>query len=97
VLSIIAAVPRDAVKITGTLKTFDGHGETGGVVHRRFCGDCGSPIMSEIPREPSLGVAYIKAGTLDDTSGLAPAAHIWASSAQEWFPFPEGAVKVDKQ
>jgi hypothetical protein len=96
-VSIIAAVPRDSVKITGTLKTFDGTSEKGEVLYRRFCGDCGSPIMSEIPRAPSLGVAYIKTGTLDDTSDLAPAAHLWASSAQHWFPFPDGAVKIDKQ
>jgi hypothetical protein len=97
VMSVIAAVPRDAVKVTGTLKTFDGQSETGDVVYRRFCGDCGSPIMSEIPRGQSVGLAYIKAGTLDDNSGLLPAAHVWASSAQDWFPFPDGAVKIDKQ
>jgi hypothetical protein len=97
VLSVIAAVPLDSVSVTGSLKTYVSHGETGGEVLRRFCGDCGSPIMSEIPREPFMGMAYLKAGTLDNTDDLAPSAHLWTSSAQHWFPFPEGCVKIDKQ
>jgi hypothetical protein len=96
-MSIIAAVPRDALTITGELTTYQGTGESGGPVFRRFCGTCGSPIISEIPGPQTEGMAYIKAGTLDDTSGLTPSAHIWASSAQDWFPIPKGAVRVEKQ
>ena len=33
----------------------------------------------------------IAAGTLDDTSWLAPKLHVWAGSAQGWLKLPEDA------
>ena len=62
---------------------------------RKFCSTCGSPVVTEIPAMPDM--LFIKSGTLDDTSGAAPAAHLWTTSAQKWFAFPEGAAKVDRQ
>jgi hypothetical protein len=45
--SIVVAVPRGTLKIAGqTLKTFDDVGESGLPVRRKFCGSCGSPIVS---------------------------------------------------
>lgn len=97
ILSVISAFPMESVTINGTLKTFHGTGESGGTVLRKFCGECGSPVLSEIPQAQFASMYFIKAGTLDDTSGVTPSAHLWTSSAQDWFPFPEGAVKVEKQ
>lgn len=97
VLSTIAAFPKDSVTISGEPKVFHGKGESGRTVLRKFCGDCGSPILSEIPQDSFADMYFVKAGTLDDTSGLTPAAHLWTASAQDWFPFPEGAAKIGKQ
>ena len=80
--SIIVGVPSESVSITGTLKTFDDRGDSGGIVHRQFCPECGSPIFSLIPDMP--GVNIIKAGTLDDVSGLAPQMQVWCQSAHPW-------------
>lgn len=96
-LSIIAMVPRDAVQITGTLTDFHDKGDSGGSVIRRFCGTCGSPVISDIPQEAVKNFVFIKTGTLDDTSDLAPATHLWTNSAQDWFAFPDDAVKVPQQ
>ena len=96
-LSTIAAFPKDSVTISGEPKVFHGKGESGRTVLRKFCGDCGSPILSEIPQDSFADMYFVKAGTLDDTSGLTPAAHLWTASAQDWFPFPEGAAKIGKQ
>ena len=56
--------------------------DTGQEVARRFCRDCGSPIVSLPEAMPE--VAFIKAGTLDDTSWLEPQLHVWCESAQPW-------------
>ena len=67
---MIVAVPKDSLTIAGqTLKTFDDVGESGLPVLRRFCGKCGSPIVSHVEAMPDL--AFIKAGTLENTSGSA--------------------------
>lgn len=96
-LSIIARVPRGAVKMTGVLTDFHDTAESGGAVIRRFCGKCGSPVLSEIPQEPWNAFLFIKTGTRDDTSGLSPASHWWTSSAQDWFIFPDDAVMMERQ
>ena len=66
----------------GALKTFNDLGDSGQTVYRRFCPECGSPILSEADALP--GVAIIKAGTLDDTSWLKPGMEIFCDSAQPW-------------
>ena len=80
--SIVVAVPKPALTINGTLKTYADRGDSGKGVSRRFCPDCGSPILSEVEVMPDL--AIIKAGTLDDTSWLQPAMEIFCDSAQPW-------------
>lgn len=82
--SIIVAVPRDALRIEGeSLSTFTTVGtDTGKEVARQFCRECGSPVVSLGEAMPQ--VAFIKAGTLDDTSWLDPQMHIWSDSAQPW-------------
>lgn len=92
--SLIVAVPEDAVTIENdeTLKTFNDAGESGQAVRRRFCGACGSPIMSLVASVP--GMAFIKAGTLHDRSWLKPTMHIWCDTAQPWYAIPEEAQQI---
>ena len=80
--SIIVGVPKSALSMTGTLKTFNDSGSSGKPVHRNFCPDCGSPITTDVEAMPDL--VFIKAGTLDDTSSLVPTMEIFCSSAQLW-------------
>lgn len=76
------AVPRQALSILGTLKTYAHTGGSGKAVHRRFCPDCGSPVITEADALPD--VVIIKAGTLDDTSWLKPTTEICCADAQPW-------------
>lgn len=92
--SVVAAFGENDVKITGDMKTYRNIGSSGGEVQRRFCGECGSPIVS-VPSN-SQGMVFMKAGTLDDTSILAPMVHIWCDSKHGWFNLPEGAVTFPK-
>lgn len=54
-----------------------------------FCGDCGCRLYGERDERPDA--MSVRAGTLDDTSWLRPAAHIFTRSAQPWETF-EGAA-----
>ena len=71
-----------------SLRSWETRGDDGGIKRCHFCPDCGTRIMhsSDNPDE----TVSIKAGSLDDTSGLQPIAHIWLSSAQPW-------VEIDRE
>jgi len=93
--SINLAVPRASLRIEGrTLKTFHDLDEIGQPVQRLFCGNCGSPIVSYSDGLP--GVAFIKAGTLDDTSWLKPTMEIWCETAQPWVPIDPSRTRADR-
>lgn len=51
-------------------------------VTSRFCGDCGGRLFGERARRPEI--VNLRAGTLDDTSWMVPAAHFFIRSAQAW-------------
>lgn len=81
--STVVLAPNPAVKITkGQPKAYSVKAESGNTVTRKFCGECGSPLFSELSASPALMV--IKAASLDDPSGLKPAMNIWTDSAQPW-------------
>ena len=92
--SVNVGVPKSALTITGELKTYIDHGDTGRAVLRRFCPQCGSPILTEIEADPSL--AILKAGTLDDVSAIHPQRHIFCASRQTWAPLPDGVPAFDR-
>ncbi len=49
---------------------------------RWFCGRCGSPLYSEVDGSDLLRV---RAGAIDDGSGLAPVAHIYVTGKAPWY------------
>ena len=80
--SILVAVPKGALNIEGELSAYNDQGSSGQAVIRKFCGKCGSPILSDVAALPTMD--FLKAGTLDDTSWLKPEAQLWCDSAQSW-------------
>lgn len=80
--SVIIGVPEAALSYEGEVKTYADKGDSGSAVDRQFCGNCGSPLFSIVASAP--GMIFIKAGTLDDTSALKPAMHIFTKSKQPW-------------
>jgi hypothetical protein len=90
--SPLVAVPKGTLDMDRTLlSTFDDVGESGLPVKRHFCSKCGSPITTDAAAMP--GLEWIKAGTLDETSWLNPAVHIWCDSAQAWTIISESSAK----
>ena len=94
--SIIVAVPEGSLTFEGqdSLGEYLDQGETGGAVRRRFCRNCGSPLLSLVESVP--GVGFIKAGTLDDRSWLAPTMHIWCDTAQPWVNIDQEMVQFPR-
>lgn len=82
--------------ISGDIKTYEDKGRTGDAVYvlRKFCGNCGSPIVSEL-MEPE-GVVAIKVGTLDDTSDITPDVQAWCDDKQSWVNL-EGISAMDRE
>ena len=78
--SPVMFVPVEGLEfIKGKTKTLRVQGTTGNMQSRHFCGDCGSPIMTQPDARPEIRT--LKAGTIDDPSWLEPTAHIWVASA----------------
>ncbi len=71
-----------SVTIRGTLTDYRSIADSGTIMHRRFCGTCGTPLFSEAESRPHL--IFIRAGTLDEPHLARPSATIWTSRAPPW-------------
>ena len=94
--SVIVGVPSKAFTVEGsTLASFktvsEGYEST---TERHFCSACGSPIFSIIESMP--GVAFLKAGTIDNTSWFEPTVEIWTRSAQPWAPHFANTTRYER-
>lgn len=86
-------VPPDSLTITsGALTRYEDTAESGNTVSREFCNQCGSALVSR----PGPHMLVIKAGSLDDPSGLKPFMSIWEGSAQPWALKCEGIPSFEK-
>ncbi|MFQ4144746.1 GFA family protein [Chlorogloeopsis sp. ULAP02] len=74
-------VPQSAVTITGEVKYYEVIGDSGNIVGRGFCPNCGSRLFSKPPIPEFMG---IMAGSLDDPSWFRPTMDIYTASAQPW-------------
>jgi hypothetical protein len=69
--------------------------ESSSVVQRFFCGECGSPIYSQVPAQSDT--AYLKTGILDDTSSFKPMFNLWFDSKQDWVTLYETIPTMGEQ
>ena len=80
--SLVVGLPKPALNVQGTVKTFTGRGDSGKETYRRFCPECGTGLIDEAEIMPEI--TMILAGTLDDASWIKPAMEIYTDSAQSW-------------
>lgn len=92
--SVNVGVPTAALEVHGETRTFQTTGESGLPVLRRFCPQCGSPVLTDVTA--FAGMTFVKGPTLDDSSWIEPSLHIWCDSAQPWDRLPAGATRVPK-
>jgi hypothetical protein len=95
--SVNLIVHESQMAVSGDLSTFEDRGEHGDAVYvyRRFCGQCGTPIFSAMV-EPA-GILAVKAGTLDDKSGVRPTVEVWCDHKQPWVELPGMAVSLAQE
>ena len=95
--SVNVVVHESQLTVSGTLQTYveTGENDDGEYVRRRFCGTCGSPIVSELVH--SAGVVAVKAGTLDDRSEVRPTVEVWCVDRQPWAELPGMVASLDRE
>ncbi len=81
-MSTVFAVPRATLHRSGQTRTYATRGDSGNPVLRHFCGECGSPLFSEVAILPEL--QFIRVASLDDPAKVSPTMHIYCHSAQPW-------------
>lgn len=81
--SVNAMIASSAFRIThGTPGRYTVTADSGRILHRFFCGGCGSPIYSR--REVLPEVTSLRIGTLDNAPPMRITTNIWTKSARPW-------------
>lgn len=75
-------VSTDALTLTGRSVIYSTERPSGGTTKNRHCPDCFSRVCNANTVYPAMTI--VRAGTLDDPSGLEPFAHIWTSRKRAW-------------
>jgi len=75
------------VEVVGILKDWVRDTPSGNKMICQFCPECGTRIFHRQTGQDDL--ISIKPGTLNNTKGLCPIAHIWCDSAQPWVDLDE--------
>jgi hypothetical protein len=86
-------VPRDSVTIIGEVKYYDVVGDSGAMISRGFCPNCGSRLFG---KRASSDLISVMAGSLDDPSWFRPAMDLYATSAQPWDYLNPDLLKFDR-
>lgn len=75
-------VPEAAFTVTGTLKFFDKPADSGNMVSRGFCPECGSAVYSTNSGMP--GLVFVRASSLDDPEFFKPQMVVYTNRAASW-------------
>lgn len=75
-------VPRGSLTIRGSLKFHEKHADSGNIVRRGFCPECGCHIYAENSGMPHL--EFIRAGSLRDLEEFRPSVVVFARSGPSW-------------
>ena len=77
------AVARASFEISkGAAKAWSKAADSGIIVTREFCADCGTPLFIRVETKPDR--VLVHAGSLDDPSELEPSVEIWTDSKVPW-------------
>ena len=75
-------VPEAALHVTGEIQYYDVRSESGQIVRRGFCPQCGSRVLAKAGGLPEF--TAVIAASLDDPSWFQPTVNLWTASAQPW-------------
>lgn len=93
--TVNVVLPSAGLQITGPLHDWRSIADSGNVMHRRFCPDCGTHLFSEAEVRPHLVI--VRAGTLDDRDLAKPSMNIWTAAAPSWACISDAIPEVPGQ
>jgi len=94
--TVNALVASEHFRITkGSPKRYTRTADSGRVLHRYFCGDCGSGIYTQ--RETTPERVVVRAGAFDNPPPMKLSAHIWTKSARNWDAIDPAAQQIPGQ
>jgi hypothetical protein len=94
--TVNAIIPsKDFYIVQGTPKRYTKAADSGRVLHRYFCADCGAAIYSQ--REIAPERVVVRAGAFDNPPPMKLTAHIWTKSARNWDAIDPAAQQVPGQ
>ena len=76
------ALPDPTLRIDGPVSTFVKRSDSGQTIRNTFCPICGTTLCTHPSGLP--GLALIRAGTLDDVSGVVPRVNMYVACAPDW-------------
>ncbi len=88
-------VARQDLEIAGELDSGSYRQPSGAVSTIWGCARCKARVFAETNTRP--GFASLRCGTLDRSSEIVPAAHLWVGSKQSWIVIPDGVPALDEQ
>ena len=93
--TVNAGFPAEAVRVTGPLATYTSTADSGTVLDRSFCPNCGTPLFSQAHSRRNQ--MFIRVGAMDQRDDLGPQVTIWASQAPPWAAIDPGLPRVETQ
>jgi hypothetical protein len=90
-LSVLSA----DLEVTGPVLRGEHVQPSGAIAGIFACERCLTRVYTDNDRRP--GIANLRAGTLDDSRSLVPAAHLWVTSKLPWVTIPADSVAMDRQ
>lgn len=88
-------VPAEAFTFSqGSVRLHDSPSHRGGMTHRAFCADCGSPILAKTDANPDI--VAIRTASLDEASWFNPQMDVWTSDAHSWDQMNPALPKFEK-
>lgn len=77
-----AALGAEGFSLSGPVKFYDRPADSGNMVSRGFCSECGAPVHSTNSAMP--GMVFLRASSLDDPNAVTPQMIVYASRAPAW-------------
>lgn len=83
-----AVIPAEALTVMGATTVFTAHSDSGRIMRREFCPNCGSPLFASTPHLLAIAVA-----SFDDPLPFKPTMAIWFDRAPVWTQLPSDIAR----
>lgn len=93
--ALMMPVWRSKFALEGACETAERPVANGRIATIHACAECLSPIHTHHDMLPD--VTFVRAGTLDASADITPAAYMWTRSKPAWIALPEGARSFETQ